>query len=220
MRPTDTRQARSPADVSEMTLKREQLILGKPPRIQPLEMDEIADEALESIRNIRRATGNANPRVSAADVPDVIRTLLRHADLYQRIAAVSMQLIGSPTLAPRDRELVILRTAWLCQAPYEWGEHVRVGKRCGITREEIERVTRGSSCSEWTEHERALLRAADELHADAMIADGTWEVLSRRLDDRQLFELTIVAGQFTTVAYFQNSLRVRLAADNIGLRAR
>jgi alkylhydroperoxidase family enzyme len=53
-----------------------------------------------------------------------------------------------------------------------------------------------------------------------MIADGTWEVLSRRLDDRQLFELTVVAGQFTTVAYFQNSLRVRLAADNIGLRAR
>ena len=81
-------------------------------------------------------------------------------------------------------------------------------------------MTRGSSCSEWTEHERALLRAADELHADAMIADGTWEVLSRRLDDRQLFELTVVAGQFTTVAYFQNSLRVRLAADNIGLRAR
>src|SRR3984893_5108262 len=104
-------------------------------------MDEIADEALESIRNVRRATGNANPTVSAADVPEVIRTLLRHADLYQRIAAVSMQLIGSPTLTPRDRELVILLTAWLCQAPYEWG--VRVGKRCGLTGEEIERVTRG-----------------------------------------------------------------------------
>jgi alkylhydroperoxidase family enzyme len=158
--------------------------------------------------------------VSAADVPEVIRTLLRHPGLYERVAAVSMQLFGSGVLAPRDRELAILRTAWLWQAPYEWGEHVRVGKRCGLTTEEVERVTQGSSCSGWDEHEQALLRAAEELHANAMISDRTWEVLSRRLDERQLFELTVVVGQFTTVAYFQNSLRLRLASDNIGLRAR
>jgi hypothetical protein len=73
-----TRQAGVPAEVSAATLGREELILGKPPRIQPLGVDEIADAALESIRNIRRATGNPDPSVSAADVPEVIRTLLRH----------------------------------------------------------------------------------------------------------------------------------------------
>jgi alkylhydroperoxidase family enzyme len=220
MNHVDSDQACAPADALEATLNREQLILGRPPRIRPLEIDEIADEALESIRNIRRATGNPNPIVSAADVPEVIRTLLHHPDLYQRVAAVSMQLLGSGVLTTRDRELVILRTAWLWQAPYEWGEHVRVGKRCGLTTEEVERVTQGSSCSGWSEHEQALLRAVEELHANAMISDDTWAVLSRRLDDRQLFELTVVVGQFTMVAYFQNSLRLRLAPDNVGLRAR
>jgi alkylhydroperoxidase family enzyme len=215
-----TRQTGVPAEVSEAALKREELILGKPPRIQPMGVDEIADAALESIRNIRRATGNPHPAVSAADVPEVIRTLLRHPGLYERVAAVSMQLLGGGVLAARDRELLILRTAWLWQAPYEWGEHVRVAKRCGLTTEEVERVTRGSSSSGWGEYEQALLRAAEELHATAMISDRTWEVLSRRLDERQLFELTIVVGQFTTVAYFQNSLRMRLAPDNIGLAAR
>jgi 4-carboxymuconolactone decarboxylase len=115
---------------------------------------------------------------------------------------------------------VILRTAWLCQAPYAWGEHVRVGKRFGLNAEDVERVTQGSSASGWDEDERALLRATEELHSDAMISDATWEILSKRLDDKQLFELPVLGGQFTTVAYFQNALRLRLAPDNIGLRAR
>src|SRR5580704_11266831 len=103
------RQAGVPAEVSAATLRREELILGKPPRIEPMGVDEIGDAALESIRNIRRATGNPHPEVSAADVPDVIRTLLRHPGLYERVAALSMQLLGGGVLGPRDRELLILR---------------------------------------------------------------------------------------------------------------
>ena len=53
-----------------------------------------------------------------------------------------------------------------------------------------------------------------------MISDPTWEILSKRLDDKQLFELPVLVGQFTTVAYFQNALRLRLDGDNVGLRAR
>jgi hypothetical protein len=53
-----------------------------------------------------------------------------------------------------------------------------------------------------------------------MISDATWEMLAKRLDEKQLFELAVLVGQFTTVAYFQNSLRLRLSEDNKGLRAR
>src|ERR1700730_14949562 len=220
MNQTDGAYVRVQTESAEDLLRREELILGKSPRISPLELHEIAEVALENTRNIRRATGNSSPILSTADVPEVVRTLLRHPDLYQRVAAVSIQLIGSGTLTARDRELVILRTAWLCQAPYAWGEHVRVGKRFGLNTEDVERVTQGSSAPGWDEDERALLRATEELHSDAMISDATWEILSKRLDDKQLFELPVLVGQFTTVAYFQNALRLRLAPDNIGLRAR
>ena len=53
-----------------------------------------------------------------------------------------------------------------------------------------------------------------------MISDPVWGVLSRQLDEKQLFELLVLVGQFTTVAYFQNALRLRVAPGNIGLRAR
>ena len=38
-------------------------------------------------------------------------------------------ILRDNSLAPRDREILILRIGWLCQAEYEWAQHVRVGRR-------------------------------------------------------------------------------------------
>lgn len=205
----------SPAD----TTAREAEILGQPPRIRPLTADEAAGPALDNTIQLRKAAGNS-PDVSLADIPELVFTLLRHPDLYQRVADLSIQLLGRGALSPRERELVVLRVGWIWQAPYEWGEHVTIAHRVGITPEEVERITFGSSAPGWDEHEAALLRAAEELCAGAMISDATWSTLAKRLDDKQLFELPVLVGQFTNVAFFQNALRLRLEAHNAGLSAR
>jgi alkylhydroperoxidase family enzyme len=199
--------------------QREQLVLGMPPRLLPLADKDIVEIAIRSTQEIRKAAGSSTP-VSADTIPELVTTLLRHPDLYRRIVDLSIQLQANGALSPRDRQLAILRAGWLCQAPYEWGEHVKHSRRIGFSSDEIERVTRGSTATGWDEHDSAILRAVEELHADAMIADATWEVLTKRLDDRQLIELSVLVGQFTTVAYLQNSLRLRLAPGNIGLQAR
>ena len=100
------------------------------------------------------------------------------------------------------------------------GEHVHVGKRlAGLSTEDIERVTVGSSATGWTEHERALLRAVEELLADAMISDETWAILARGLNDKQLLEFPLLVGFYQSIAYLQNSVRFRLgrAAAKAGL---
>ncbi|PTU31892.1 hypothetical protein CJD38_04180 [Stenotrophobium rhamnosiphilum] len=109
---------------------------------------------------------------------------------------------------------------WLCQAPYQWGEHVLVAKKVGVTSIEIERITLGHEASGWSELDKAILKATDELYKNAMISDATWTVLAKYLDDQQLIELPIVVGQYQTVAYYQNSLRLRLHDGNSGLNAR
>jgi alkylhydroperoxidase family enzyme len=81
-------------------------------------------------------------------------------------------------------------------------------------------VTRGSTAPGWSDHDRAILRAVEELRADAMISDATWSVLAGDLDDRQLIELVMLIGQYETVAYYQNALRLRLREGNQGLSAR
>jgi alkylhydroperoxidase family enzyme len=65
-----------------------------------------------------------------------------------------------------------------------------------------------------------VLRAAEELRANAMIGDATWEQLAQRLSPYQLVELCVLIGHYSTVAYFQNALRLPLDRGNDGLAAR
>jgi alkylhydroperoxidase family enzyme len=53
-----------------------------------------------------------------------------------------------------------------------------------------------------------------------MISDATWGALAQHLDEQQLIELPVVIGQYQAVAYYQNSLRLRLHSGNAGLSAR
>lgn len=44
--------------------------------------------------------------------------MLRHPYLFARQVELGIQLLGKGALTARDRELAVLRIAWLCQAPY------------------------------------------------------------------------------------------------------
>ncbi len=194
---------------------REASITGKPPRLLPLDPSEFGQEASEIVAALRRTLSSA----ATDEVPELIATLLRHPALFRRFIELALQLLGG-ALPARDRELAILRTTWLCKTPYEWGEHVAIGKRVAdLTEEEIKRIREGSASAGWNTHDRAIIRAVEELHEDAMISDSTWAVLTRTLDDKQLIELPILIGQFHGVSYLENALRVRLIAGNAGLSA-
>lgn len=195
---------------------REELILGGPPRITPIDVAEISEEALTVVTDLRD-TFKRGPQK-----PDEFFAItLQHPKLYRRHTDLAIQLMNHGALRPRDRELIILRTGWLCQAPYEWGEHVIVSKQfAGMTTEDIERVTIGSSAPEWNARDRAILQAVEELHETAMICDETWSRLAAELNEQQLLELPVLIGQYKGVAYLQNGLRIRLGRNNVGLTAR
>jgi alkylhydroperoxidase family enzyme len=196
--------------------KRQQQIVGRPPRIAPLKATEIGEEARAIVARIRGAAGAP----ATAEVPAYVATFLKHPVLYEKHVALGTELLGNPTLATRHRELAVLRTAWLLGAPYEWGEHVAIGRRAGLIDAEVERITRGSQARGWSLQDRSILRAAEELRENAMISDRTWASLAGFLDELQLIELTYVIGNYTKVAYLQNSLRLRLGEGNPGLAAR
>jgi alkylhydroperoxidase family enzyme len=229
--------------------QREAHILGSGPRLQPIELTELSKELLailirmENVNDVLQSgaegdRGGTQPLraqvmldpVAAAKspevlaglsrLPEIVRTMLRHGDLFSVHTDVGIHLLSRGALSLRDRELAVLRISWLCQAPYEWGEHVMVAKRFGLSSEDIAHIIEGPACTALDEHERAILQAVDELYNDAMISDATWNTLARRFDERQLIELPIVVGQYQSVAYYQNSLRLRLHTGNLGLKAR
>ncbi len=223
-------------------LSRETEVLGDGPRIAPLKVDQMSDELLTMVMNMQavnqaldsRSKGELAKLVANNDqedveeaiqqqlakLPEIMSTMLHHPKLFERQTEIGLQLLGSGALKPRERELAVLRIGWLCRAPYEWGEHVYVAKSLGISSEDIERITQGSSAPEWSELERAILQAVEELHGNAMISDATWNILRQHFNEQQLIELPILVGQYQTVAYYQNSLRLQLHEGNLGLKAR
>jgi alkylhydroperoxidase family enzyme len=176
---------------------------ARPVRIPPLppaERDERASELLAPIA------------VNGRDL-NIFATLVRHPRLFNRWSAFGGTLLRRGELSGRHRELLILRTAWHCHADYEWGQHVRIAEGAGVSKEEITRIVAGPDTLGWSALDAALIRAADELHQDFCITDGTWKVLAESLDERQLIEVCMVVGQYHLVAYTLNSLGVEPEAD-------
>lgn len=185
------------------------------PRIEPLDDSEMTPEARRIVDEVRAGAG-AGP---AAIVPEYMRTMARHPALFQRQMEMGATLYNG-LIPPRERELAILRVGWLAGAPYEWGEHVRISQRVGVTPEEVERTTNGSDAEGWSEHEAAVLRGVEELLADFAISDRTWATLARTWNEAQLLEFTSMVGQYVVTAYIQNSVRSRLGEGNPGLTHR
>lgn len=170
------------------------------PRIAPGTRREIGVLNALIARAIGLATGTGPP--------GVFTTLARHRRLFRRWLRFAGALMPGGRLPRRDTELLILRVAHLCDCDYEWRHHERIGKRAGLDREAIARVRGGADAEVWTERQALLLGAADELHADRRISDGTWASLAALLDDEELIELCLLVGHYEMLAMTLNSLGV------------
>jgi alkylhydroperoxidase family enzyme len=141
----------------------------------------------------------------------VAGTFSRHWKANKKFGIWGSHILGQTcTLPPREREILILRTGWLCQAEYEWAQHVLIGKSNGLIDAEIEQIRNGPNDEHWSPFDAALLRAADELHADAFINDATWETLRKRYSTEQLMDVVFTVGQYTLVSMALNTFGVQL----------
>lgn len=184
---------------------REAQVIGKGPRLSPLSEDEISDEARTLIQDIRSAFNIPDD----ASIPDVSLISLRHPGMFRGQMALGIELAGKGTIPDRERELAVLRLALLCGAPFEWSEHVDIGRKFGVTDAEIERVVDGSAAAGWSDHDRAVLRGVEELVADRCLSNETWDTLSKSWNEQQLMELPMLVGSYFMTALQQNTLRIR-----------
>ena len=180
------------------------------PRLAPRPEDDWDDETRELL---------ARTGIGEGRTVNIFTTLAHHPKLMKRWMVFGNHLLFKGSLPPRDRELLILRTAINCQADYEWGQHVPIAKATGVTAEEIERVARGAGDPGWNDFDRTLLQAADELHADCELSDATWEALSARYSVQEMIEVPFTVGQYHLVAMALKTLGVQREPGVEGLPA-
>ncbi len=169
------------------------------PRVEPVDAADVEGESKELLARVQREDG----------VPRIFRTLVRHPKLLKRWMVFGNHILAKSTLPPRERELLILRIGWLCKAEYEFGQHVRIGRSAGLSDEEIERIGVGPDAPGWSSADATLLRAVDELHADAFISDATWQELAQRYEVPQLMDVVFTVGQYNMLGMALNSLGVQ-----------
>lgn len=170
------------------------------PRIAPLTEEELDQQQRDLVASV------GGPAAGAGAL-NIFLTLVRHPGLFRRWLPFGGKLLTGK-LPDRDRELLILRTAVNCAAPYEWAQHVKIGRAAGLTDSEIERIKEGAVV--WEGLDAALLRAADELHESSAVTDATWAELAQHYDERQLIEVPMVVGHYHLVAFTLNALRVQV----------
>ena len=194
---------------------REAHVVGSGPRIEPLAQDALDADSVELVRAVRAGAGV----FEMAEVPEYMRTMIRHPEIFRCHMEMGTALFNG-RIPPREREIAVLRVGWLCRAPYEWGQHVNIARRVGLSSEQIERTRQGSTAPGWSEHEAAILRGVEELIEDKALSDATWDVLAKTWDEAQLIEFPMMVGQYVATAFVQNSLRIRLEHGNPGLSHR
>ena len=118
------------------------------------------------------------------------------------------KLMPGGKLPRPDTELVILRVAHNTGCDYERRHHEHMAPSTGVARDEVAHVADGPGWPGWTPRQRALLRAADELHADGVIGDALWAELASHLDEPLLIELCMLVGHYEMLAMTLNSLGV------------
>jgi 4-carboxymuconolactone decarboxylase len=172
------------------------------PRITPLEEKDWSPEARTELGRM----------AEAGRVYNIFKTLARYPKLLKRWLPFANHVLFKSALSPREREILILRIGWLCQAEYEFAQHVVIGRRAGLADADIQRIVDGPDAVGWDPFEAALIRAADELHRDAMVSDHTWKVLSTRFGTEQLLDAVFTVGQYNLVSMALNTLGVQLDA--------
>jgi AhpD family alkylhydroperoxidase len=136
-------------------------------------------------------------------------TLGRHRRLFRRWLFFAAGLMPGGRLPRTDSELVILRVAHLTGCDYERNHHLRIGRRAGLSREQIDATTTGPSAALWSNRQRTILTAADVLVRERDLDDTTWAALREQLSERDCIELCLLVGHYVMLAMTIAALRIQ-----------
>ena len=171
------------------------------PRFAPLSDAELTPEQAEALEPMR-----------PGPVLNIFRTLAHAPKALARFNQWGGYVLSRRNDLPaREREIVILRTGFLCKSGYEWTQHKRIGLQSGLTEDEINRIKAGPDAG-WSAADAALIRATDELHADQFITEPTWAELGKHFTDKQRMDVVFTTGQYTQVSMILNTFGVQLDA--------
>ncbi len=171
------------------------------PRIQPMRREDAAPE-VAALYDLMEKMGNPPPNMHL--------TFGKNPGLYAKWLPFATYIIPASSLAPRDRQILILRSAFNWRCGYAWSQHVRISKRLSVLGDTEIAALEGADVYGWSAKEAALIRACDDGAKAARISDETWAMLTPHYAEHELLDIVFTIGQYALIAFALNSLEVQL----------
>ena len=173
-------------------------------RVAILEKDQAGEGFRKVFQNMEdRGSKVLNLFKVMAHCPKVGRDFLRLGN--------SILLKGS--LDPRLREMAILRVGALAKAHYEWIQHVPIGRRVGLSEQQIEALPSWRDSPHFNDYERAVLQYTDEVAGNIRASEDAFKVIAAFLTEEQIVELTTTIGYYGMVCRILETLEIELEED-------
>ncbi|KUI02192.1 carboxymuconolactone decarboxylase [Mycolicibacterium acapulense] len=136
----------------------------------------------------------------------LVRCLQRHPNLAARLRKLGESLYVDARLPPRLRTIAILRICALLRCKYEWGGQAAFwGPIAGVSERECDALVLDDDPG-FSDFERALIAAVDEVERTGTWSDHTWHALGDELDDEQRMELLVAVGWYRTICTLCNGM--------------
>jgi len=85
-----------------------------------------------------------------------------------------------------------------------------LGRRAGLSDADIERTQLGPDAPGWDPMDADLVRAVDELLADARIQDATWKRLAAHFNATELMDIVFAVGCYEVLAMAFNTFGAQM----------
>lgn len=185
-----------------------------PSQLTPLPPSEWNDEILDALGAFPSSRDFVLARVAENSDDkrgqNVLGFLAHYPELAKAFLTLNKHVAADTSLDFRDKEIVILRTARLRGADNEFAQHIILGRRAGLTDEELLRFIRAERADAWPEQDATLVRAVDELYTDSRISTATMSQLTARFGKHQIMDIIFLAGCYSILSSAVNSFNIPL----------
>jgi len=141
-------------------------------------------------------------------VSNILGSLSHAPEGLKRFASLGEYVRYELTIPGRTRELVILAIARSIE--YAWIHHYPHALKAGVTAEELQQLKAGTLSSTLSESEQAAIRYGQEFANLGNVSDATFMALKQHYSERQITDLTLLAGYFLVLGSTINAFRIEL----------
>ena len=140
-------------------------------------------------------------------VSNILKSLSHAPEGLERFAALGEYVRYRAELSGRVRELAILAIATGNQ--YAWSHHHPHAIKAGVTQDELDALEKNQHAASLSAAEKAAIRYAREF-AQGKVTDETFSELRSHFSERQVSDLTLLAGYFLALGSTISAFRIAL----------